>query len=105
MLSMAQLDGIVKVDKKAQTITVKAGARVSQILEELQKHSLTLENFSSITEQQIGGWTQTSAHGTGARIPTVDEMITRMTLVTPGKGTLKLSAKGENADIFRLGTC
>jgi len=100
MLSMAQLDGIVSVDKKAQTITVRAGARVSQILEELQKHNLTLENFSSITEQQIGGWTQTSAHGTGARIPTVDEMITRMTLVTPGKGTLELSAQGGNADLF-----
>ena len=37
------------------TITVQAGARVSQILEELQKHGLTLEKFSSITEQQIAG--------------------------------------------------
>ena len=31
---------------------VQAGARVSQILAELQKHNLTLENFSSITETQ-----------------------------------------------------
>ena len=38
------------VDKEAGTITVQAGARVSQILSELQKHGLTLENFSSITE-------------------------------------------------------
>jgi len=100
MLSMAQLDGIIEVDVKAQTITVEAGARVSQILEELQKHGLTLANFSSITEQQIGGWTQVSAHGTGARIPTVDEMITHMTLVTPGRGTLELSPEGDNAWLF-----
>merc|ERR1740129_212524 len=101
MLSMAQLDGIVSVDLKAQTITVEAGARVSQILEELQKHNLTLSNFSSITEQQIAGWTQTGAHGTGARIPTVDEMVTKMTVVTPGRGTLELSADGPDADLFR----
>lgn len=101
MLSMVQLDGVVSVDVKGQTITVEAGARVSQILEELHKYNLTLSNFSSITEQQIAGWTQTSAHGTGARIPTVDEMISKMTVVTPGRGTLELSADGPNADLFR----
>jgi len=101
MLSMVQLDDVVRVDVEKQTITVQAGARVSQILEELQKHGLTLENFSSITEQQIAGWTQTSAHGTGARIPTVDEMITSMSVVTPGQGTLKLEANGPDSDLFR----
>lgn len=101
MLSMAQLDGIIRVDPKAKEITVQAGTRVSVILEELQKYDLTLENFSSITEQQIGGWTQTGAHGTGARIPTVDEMIIRMKLVTPGRGTLELSGTGPDSELFR----
>jgi L-galactono-1,4-lactone dehydrogenase len=101
MLSMSQLDGIVNVDTANSTITVEAGARVSQILAELQRHGLTLENFSSITEQQIGGWTQVSAHGTGARIPTVDEMITHMTLITPGRGVLQLSKDGPDAELFR----
>lgn len=100
MLSMAQLDRVLKVDTQKRTITVEAGARVSQILDELRKHGLTLENFSSITEQQIGGWTQVAAHGTGARIPTVDEMVTEMTLVTPGEGTLRLSQDGPDAELF-----
>merc|ERR1719387_1002314 len=99
---MSSLDKILKVDKGNMTITVEGGARVSQILEELQKHGMTLANFSPITEQQIGGWTQVSAHGTGARIPPVDEMITRMKLVTPGKGEMELSADGTNAELFRL---
>eukprot|EP00434_Breviolum_minutum_P046506 symbB.v1.2.042115.t1/scaffold8920.1/size4658/1 len=49
MLSMTELDRIKGIDKEKGTITVQAGARVSQILAELQKHGLTLENFSSIT--------------------------------------------------------
>jgi len=100
-LSMAQMDGILKIDPMQQTITVRAGTRVSEILEALAKHGLTLDNFSSITEQQIAGWTQTSAHGTGARIPPVDEMITEMKLVTPGKGTLVLKASDTDPTLFR----
>lgn len=91
MLSMTELDQIKGIDKQKGTITVQAGARVSQILEELQKQGLTLENFSSITEQQIAGWTQVSAHGTGARIPPMDEMILSMTVVSPSKGVMKVS--------------
>lgn len=102
MLSMVQLDKILSVDKEKMTITVEGGARVSQILDELKKYGLTLANFSSITEQQIGGWTQVSAHGTGARIPTVDEMITCMTIVTPGKGSMELTPRGPNAELFHL---
>lgn len=98
---MVQLDSVIDVDEKRGTITVEAGARVSQILDELKKHGMTLENFSSITEQQIAGWTQVAAHGTGARIPTVDEMITHMTLVTPQRGVLELSADGPDAELFR----
>eukprot|EP00931_Biecheleriopsis_adriatica_P073222 TRINITY_DN47551_c0_g1_i1.p1 TRINITY_DN47551_c0_g1~~TRINITY_DN47551_c0_g1_i1.p1 ORF type:complete len:563 (-),score=130.35 TRINITY_DN47551_c0_g1_i1:80-1741(-) len=100
MVSMAQLDDIVGVDKERGTITVQAGARVSQILEELKKYGLTLENFSSITEQQIGGWTQVSAHGTGARIPPVDEMVTALRVVSPAKGLLELTKDGPEAKLF-----
>jgi L-galactono-1,4-lactone dehydrogenase len=96
------LDRIINVDKEKMTITVEGGARVSQILDELKKHGMTLANFSSITEQQIGGWTQVAAHGTGARIPTVDEMILELTLETPGRGTLELSAGGPEDALFRL---
>ena len=39
-------------------MSIGAGATVSTVLKELKKHGLTLQNFSSIQEQQIGGWTQ-----------------------------------------------
>ena len=99
MLSMVQLDG-VQVDMDKHTITLQAGARVSQVLEELQKHGLTLENFSSIIEQQIAGWTQTSAHGrcspsAGQRD---DHQHDRR---DPAQGTLKLALDGPDSDLFR----
>ncbi|CAJ1388962.1 unnamed protein product [Effrenium voratum] len=103
MVSMSELDAIRGVDLQRGTITVQAGCRVSQILEELRKRGLTLENFSSITEQQAAGWTQVSAHGTGARIPPVDEMVVAITAVSPEKGVLKLTEVDKLFPWMRVG--
>lgn len=90
VLSLAAID-YVEVDKERLLVTVGAGAKVSTVLSELKKHGLTLQNFSSIQEQQIGGWTQVAAHGTGVTLPTVEEMIVTMKLATPTEGLITLS--------------
>jgi len=56
---------------------------VASVLDTLGEQGLTLENFSSITSQQMGGWTQVGAHGTGITLPTVDDMVEELTLCTP----------------------
>lgn len=73
------------------TVTVGSGATVAELLSALSEHGLTLENFSSIQEQQIAGWTQVAAHGTGITLPTVEEQIIEMKLVTPAHGLISLS--------------
>lgn len=65
----------IRVNAAQGTVTVGAGATVSDLLKELSKHGLTLENFSSIQEQQLGGWTQVAAHGTGITLSTVEEQV------------------------------
>lgn len=45
--------------------------------------------------------TQVSAHGTGASIPTVDEQVVSLKLVTPGRGTIQLSEQ-QDPHLFRL---
>lgn len=103
LLSTAAID-YINIDAKRRLVTVGGGAVVRDILKALNKHGLTLENFSSIQEQQIAGWTQVAAHGTGSRLPTVDEMIVRMKLATPTEGLLTLvkdSTTGES-DLFKF---
>ena len=39
---------------------------------------------------------QVSAHGTGSKLPTVDEMIVRMKIATPNKGLLELNSDSES---------
>jgi len=95
MVSLSNLDKILEINKDKLEITVQAGARVSQVLDALRPHGLTLPNLASIAEQQIGGFVSVGAHGTGAKIPPVDEFVTALTLVTPSKhGVVKMTEKG-----------
>uniref|UniRef100_UPI00315B4042 L-galactono-1,4-lactone dehydrogenase n=1 Tax=synthetic construct TaxID=32630 RepID=UPI00315B4042 len=104
MVSLALMDKVLHVDKEKKQVTVQAGARVQQVVDALRPHGLTLQNFASISEQQIGGFIQVGAHGTGARIPPVDEQVVSMKLVTPAKGTIELSEE-KDPELFRLARC
>lgn len=46
-------------------VRVEAGCRVQQVADALKPYGLSLQNYASIREQQIGGFTQVS-RGIGA---------------------------------------
>ena len=102
MVSLANMDKVVDVNKEDMTVTVQAGARVSQVIEALREHNLTLPNLASIAEQQIGGFVSVGAHGTGATIPPCDDFVTGLTLVTPSEhGVVRMTEK-THGPLFRL---
>ena len=104
MVSMGLLDRVIEVDEEKKQVTLQAGARVREVVEALRPHGLTLQNYASIREQQMGGFTQVGAHGTGAKIPPVDETVVGMKLVTPARGALTLS-ESEEPELFKLAKC
>ncbi|KAL9237925.1 hypothetical protein vseg_012418 [Gypsophila vaccaria] len=101
MLNLGLMDKVLDVDLGTKTVTVQAGIRVQQLVDHVKDFGLTLQNFASIREQQIGGILQVGAHGTGARLPPIDEQVIAMKLVTPGKGTIELS-KEKDPELFHL---
>lgn len=78
-------------------VRVQAGAKVQDVVEALRPHGLTLQNYASVRDQQIGGFTQVSAHGTGAALPPVDEQIVSMRIVSPGLGQAVELRRGVDA--------
>lgn len=104
MVNLVNLDEIINVDEEKMTVTVQAGARVGQVVDELRKHGLTLPNLASIAEQQMGGFIQVGAHGTGAKITPVDDFVTSLKLATPAHGTITLSPKeGDRFQMAKVG--
>ncbi|XP_024533817.1 L-galactono-1,4-lactone dehydrogenase 1, mitochondrial [Selaginella moellendorffii] len=104
MVNMALMDKVLVVDATKKQITVQAGARIDQVVEALKPHGLTLENYASIKEQQVGGFIQVGAHGTGAAIPPGDERVVKMKVVTPTRGTIELSEESD-PELFHLARC
>jgi L-galactono-1,4-lactone dehydrogenase len=104
MMSLSHLDSVLEIQQvspESATVRVQAGAKVSHLLDTLRSHGWTLPNLASISEQQLGGFVQVSAHGTGATIPPVDDFVVAMTLITPSKGKIHLSLEN-NGDLFHL---
>jgi L-galactono-1,4-lactone dehydrogenase len=93
---------VLHVDPALGRVTLQAGARLEVALAALRAHGWTLQNFSSIKEQQLGGWTQAGCHGTGAALPPVEETLVALKLVTPAKGTLLLDGGDNNPELFHL---
>ncbi|KAL6530527.1 hypothetical protein OROMI_028416 [Orobanche minor] len=104
MVNLALMDRVLEVDEKNKRVRVEAGIRVQQLVDGIKEYGLTLQNFASIREQQIGGIVQVGAHGTGARLPPIDEQVISMKLVTPGKGTIEVS-KEKDPELFYLARC
>lgn len=104
MMNLALMDKVLEVDKEKKRVRVQAGIRVQQLVDAIKDYGLTLQNFASIREQQIGGIIQVGAHGTGARLPPIDEQVVSMKLVTPAKGTIEIS-KDKDPELFYLARC
>ncbi|GAB4843915.1 hypothetical protein Ancab_013879 [Ancistrocladus abbreviatus] len=64
MVNLALMDKVLEVDKEKKRVRVQAGIRVQQLVDGIKEHGITLQNFASIREQQIGGIIQVGAHGT-----------------------------------------
>jgi L-galactono-1,4-lactone dehydrogenase len=102
MVNLSLMDSVLSIDKEKMQVTVQAGARVSQVVEALRPYGMTLQNYASIAEQQIGGFIQVGAHGTGATIPPVDEQVVALKLITPGAGEVDLAAGDDDPMLFKL---
>mmetsp|Transcript_10578 Transcript_10578/g.34950 ORF Transcript_10578/g.34950 Transcript_10578/m.34950 type:complete len:561 (-) Transcript_10578:164-1846(-) len=90
MLNMGLCDRILEVDEATKTVRVECGARVDQVLDALSHKGLTLENLASIAAQQIGGFVQVGAHGTGATLGPVDSQVLSLKMATPAYGVMEV---------------
>ena len=97
-----QCDKILEVDVNRQRVRVETGITIGELVEALKPFNLTLQNFASIREQQVGGFVQAGCHGTGALIPPVDEQVVEMKIVTPGLGTIVLDSNSSLSNIENI---
>ena len=57
MISLSLMDAITMIDRGSRTVTTQAGARVKQVTKALALQGLVLQNYASIDDQQMAGFT------------------------------------------------
>lgn len=55
MVNLALMDEVLEIDKEKKIVVVQAGITVQALVDKIKQYGLTLQNFASIREQQIGG--------------------------------------------------
>ena len=81
-LALHNFRGVVNVNVQAKQITVKAGTKLKEIIEILDKHGLAVSVLSSITEQTVAGAIMTPTHGTGIRHGVLATLVVSLEMVT-----------------------
>jgi FAD/FMN-containing dehydrogenase len=88
LLSLANLSGVLTVDRDKQRVTVAAGTRIGDLGRVLKGLGLSLINQGDIDTQAIAGAFATGTHGTGARLANMASQTVGMRLVQPDGGIL-----------------
>ncbi|HBF28194.1 D-arabinono-1,4-lactone oxidase [Rhizobium sp.] len=81
LLSLADLRGILSVDKERKQVTVAAGTRIHDLGQGLKELGLSLTNQGDIDSQAIAGAFTTGTHGTGITLGNLASSIAGMRIV------------------------
>jgi FAD-linked oxidoreductase len=82
LLELADLSGIIEVDRDRRRVRMLGGTRLHQIPGLLAPYGLAMQNLGDIDRQSITGAISTGTHGTGARFGGIATQIVAATLVT-----------------------
>lgn len=91
-VSVADLPPVVDIDASARTVTVSAGLRYGELVEQLDAAGWALANLASLPHISVGGAVSTGTHGSGDRNGSLAAAVAGVRLVR---------ADGELADVVR----
>ena len=66
-ISTQNLNKVISIDEKANTMTVEAGARYGQFAPQLDKKGFALHNLASLPHISVAGACSTATHGSGVK--------------------------------------
>lgn len=65
LVSLERYTGLVEVDERAGTATVRAGTPIAELTPRLAEHGLAMANMGDVDRQTVAGAIATGTHGTG----------------------------------------
>ncbi|MET0767078.1 MAG: FAD-binding protein [Aeromicrobium sp.] len=82
-VSVAHLPAVVDVDEAAREVTVSAGLRYGELVEQLAAAGWAVPNLASLPHISVGGAVATGTHGSGDRNGSLAAVVSGIQLVRP----------------------
>uniref|UniRef100_A0A6M2CKE9 L-gulonolactone oxidase n=1 Tax=Rhipicephalus microplus TaxID=6941 RepID=A0A6M2CKE9_RHIMP len=105
MVSMLQLNKVLKVDEATATVKAEAGVTLKRLNEvELAQNGLALMSLAALSDITVGGAIATGVHGSGIHHGIFSTQVLELELITSNGERLRCS-KSENEEVFRAACC
>ncbi len=99
LLSTKNLNRVIALDPKANTVTVEAGIRYGTLAEHLQSKGFALHNLASLPHISVAGSCATATHGSGVRNGNLASAVSAIEFVTAAGDVVTLSRE-KNGEQF-----
>ncbi|SFS59475.1 D-arabinono-1,4-lactone oxidase [Marininema halotolerans] len=100
LVSLEELQGLVKVDPVRQVATVRGGTPLSALGVALEEAGWAMENLGDIDAQTIAGAISTGTHGTGVTLGSISSQVVGITFVT-ANGEVVTHTQEEHSETLR----
>ena len=87
-ISVASLPTLIEVDAAGRRVTVSAGLRYGELVEELDRAGWALHNLASLPHISVAGAIATGTHGSGDHNGSLSSSVAALELVTPDGSVL-----------------
>ena len=97
IVSLAQCDRVLELDRDGRTVTVEAGIRYGELSRLLHAEGFALHNLASLPHISVAGACATATHGSGDRNGNLATAVCAMEIVTANGERVSLSREHDAA--------
>ncbi len=97
LISLREMNHVIDLDAKAQTVTVEGGINYGQLCPELDRKGFALHNLASLPHISVAGACATATHGSGVKNGNLATAVTGLQLVT-ADGTIVSFSRDQDAE-------
>ncbi len=107
LLSTKELNKVIAVDKKDNTVTVEGGIKYGELAPYLHQHGFALHNLASLPHISVAGSITTATHGSGIKNGNLSSAVRGLEIVKADGSIVHLSKASDpeklNAAVVGLG--
>ena len=92
-ISLREMNKIIALDEKAQTVTLEGGIKYGQLAPWLSQKGYALHNLASLPHISVAGAITTATHGSGVKNGNLSSAVEALELVKAGGSIVHLSRK------------